>query len=86
MLGFAVDGWEGPVSDGERPEDKKSRISFLLILFAVLGAAGYLNHGRMHPWCCTDSGAWKILVIFFICVAIAFFVSVYRGRANRRDS
>ena len=71
------------MSDSERPEDKKSRISFLLILFAVWGSAGYLNHGRMRPWCCTDSGAFKILLIFFICVAIAFLVSVY---IHRRDS
>jgi hypothetical protein len=74
------------VSDGERPEDKKNRISFLLILFAFLGGAGYLNHGRMRPWCCTDSGAWKIVVIFFICVAIAFLISVYIRRANRGAS
>ena len=76
----------GPVSDGERPEDKKSRISFLLVLFALLGGVGYLNHGRMRPWCCTDSDAFKIVVTFFICVAVAFFVSLYIRRASRRDS
>ena len=72
----------GPVSDGERPEDKKSRLSFILILFVLLGAVGYLNHGRMRSFGGSpDSYLWNMGIL----VVLACLVSIYVWWANRRD-
>jgi hypothetical protein len=70
------------VSDGERPEDKKNRISFVLVLFALIGAVGYLNHGRMREFGGSgDSYLWKLGIL----AVIACLVSIYVWWANRRD-
>jgi hypothetical protein len=73
------------VSTRERPEDKKTRFSFVFILFVLLGVAAYLNHGRMRP-CCANSDAWKIIVLIVIGIAIISFVTAHIRRANRRNS
>ena len=74
------------MSTGEGPEDKKTRLSFAVILFALLGAAAYLNHGRMRLWCCANSDAWKFAVLTVIGIAIAVFASACVRRASRSDS
>jgi membrane protein DedA with SNARE-associated domain len=71
------------VNNGERKEDKRSRISFALIWIAILGLLAYLNHARMRPFGGNpDSYLWKIGILIVIgCIA-----SIYVWWANRRDS
>jgi hypothetical protein len=70
------------VSNGEQKEDKKTQISFAIILFALLGAIGYLNHGRMRSFGGSpDSYLWKLAFV----IVIACVVSIYVWWANRRD-
>jgi hypothetical protein len=70
------------VSNSERKEDKKTRISFAIILFALLGAIGYLNHGRMRFFGGSpNSYLWKLCFL----IVIACAVSIYVWWANRRD-
>jgi hypothetical protein len=70
------------VDDGERNEDKKSRISFALIWVAVLGLIAYLNHGRMRSFGGSpNSYLWKMAILLVIgCLA-----SIYVRWANKRD-
>jgi hypothetical protein len=70
------------MSTGDGPADKKTRISFVLILFVLLGAAGYLNHGRMRDFGGSpDSYLWRIGIL----AVIAILVCIYVWWANKRD-
>jgi hypothetical protein len=70
------------MSAGDGPPDKKARISFVLILFVLLAAGGYLNHGRTHSYGGSpDSYLWKMGLL----AVIAILVSVYVWWANNRD-
>ena len=70
------------MSTGDGPPDKKNRISFVLILFMLLAAIGYLNHGRMRSFGGSpDSYLWKMGILAVITV----LVSIYVWWANRRD-
>jgi hypothetical protein len=69
------------MSKGERWEDKKRRISFVLIVFVLLGAAGYLNHGRTRSLGgSSDSYLWKMGTLVVIGL-----LSIYVWWANNRD-
>jgi hypothetical protein len=70
------------VNDGERKEDKKTRISVALIWLAILGLMAYLNHGRARRFGGdSESYLWKMGILAFIgCI-----VSIYVWWVNRRD-
>jgi hypothetical protein len=73
------------MSNGERKEDKKSRISFAVIWFLLLGAIVYLGHGhsRMRYPSQPSRSAWAFFIFLF---GIASVASIYVWWANRRDS
>jgi hypothetical protein len=68
------------MSTGDGPADKKTRISFVVILFILLAAGGYLRH-RTYSGGSPDSDLWKIGIL----VVIAILASIYVWWANKRD-
>jgi len=70
------------MNNAERPEDKKARISFLLILAVCLAVIGYLNHGRVRPEL-PPNAELRVIYLFFGGVSIT---CAYVWWANRRDS
>lgn len=70
------------MNNGERNEDKKSRISFQLILILCLVVIGYLNHGRVRPDFTPDA----VLRAGWFVLAVGLIACVYVWWANRRDS
>jgi hypothetical protein len=69
------------VNNGERPEEKKGRLGFFLILAVWIGVVGYLNHGRLRP----DFGPNAVLRDGCLLLGIAVIVCIYIWWANRRD-
>jgi hypothetical protein len=69
------------VNNGERPEEKKGRVSFFLVLTICIAVIGYLNHGRMRP----DFGPDAVVRAGCLLLGIAVIACIYVWWANRRD-
>ena len=74
------------MSNGEDPTDKKNRISFVLILFAVLAALVYLGLRHRNSLLgrydgSPDSYLWKMGIL----AVIVILVSIYVWWADKRD-
>ena len=74
-----------PMSNGDRKEDKKSRISFAVIWCLFLSAIVYLSHGHssMRYPSEPSRSAWPFFIFLF---SIASVASIYVWWVNRRDS